>query len=104
MNTTHEILPPDVMVRNATQAADLLKLLANAKRLEILCTLVGGEKSVGELVNITNLSQSAVSQHLSKLKASGIIKDEKRGQMVYYALASMEVNAILSTLYLIYCR
>ncbi len=99
-----EINPSDQMAQKAVVAAELLKQLANPKRLEILCTLVKGEKCVNELVDIVKISQSSMSQHLAKMKEANLIRAEKRGLMVYYSLASMEVNAILSTLYLIYCR
>jgi len=92
------------MAANAEQAEKLLKLLANKYRLQILCSLVSGEKSAGELESEGELSQSAISQHLAKLRDAEVVTAQKRGQMVYYKLASIEVNAILSTLYLIYCN
>lgn len=82
----------------------MLKQLASGPRLMILCSLVNGEKTVGELQEYVALSQSALSQHLAKLRAAGLVVCEKRGQSVYYSLSSMEAQAILSTLYLIYCR
>lgn len=104
MSGKQETYPSEAMAQNAVQAAKLLKQLANAKRLEILCALVKGEKSVGELSVTVSLSQSAVSQHLAKMKGAGLVASEKRGPMVYYTLSGMEVSALLSTLYLIYCR
>ncbi len=92
------------MQRNAAKAEGMLKQLANAKRLMILCSLVGGEKSVGELADIVGLSSSALSQHLAKMREAELVDAEKRGQMVYYRISSMEAQALLSTLYLIYCK
>ncbi|WP_229333586.1 metalloregulator ArsR/SmtB family transcription factor [Glaciecola sp. MH2013] len=92
------------MAQSAVAAESLLKLLANRYRLQIMCSLVDGEKSAGELEDMLDISQSAVSQHLAKLRDSKVVATEKRGQMVFYKLASVEVNAILSTLYLIYCN
>ncbi len=92
------------MERNAVQAEKMLKMLANTKRLMILCHLMKGEKMVTELSDIIKLSPSALSQHLAKMRDHGLVECEKRGQMVYYRIASPEVTAILSTLYLIYCR
>jgi len=92
------------MAENAAAAEKMLKMLANQSRLRILCSLVNGEKSVNELEESVDLSQSALSQHLAKLRTAGIVSTEKRGQSVFYSLASVEVNAILSTLYLIYCN
>jgi DNA-binding transcriptional ArsR family regulator len=96
--------PAEPMARHATTAASMLKHLANASRLLILCHLVGAEKSVGDLENLVGLSQSALSQHLAKLRHAKLVAAEKRGQMVFYRLASMEAHALLSTLYLIYCK
>ena len=90
--------------RHAEEAAALLKELANPSRLLILCQLIDGKKSVGELGRAIDLSQSAVSQHLARLREARLVDTEKRGQMVYYRLCNMEAHALLSTLYLIYCK
>jgi DNA-binding transcriptional ArsR family regulator len=100
--TMHSSL--EVMQRNAAKAEAMLKLLANAKRLMILCHLVKGEKSVGQLADLVELSHSALSQHLGKMRDQGLVEADKQGQMVYYRIANPEVEAILSTLYLIYCK
>ena len=92
------------MAESAEAAESLLKLLANRFRLQILCALVEGEKSAGEIESTLDISQSAVSQHLARLRDEQVVVTERRGQMVFYRLASIEVNAILSTLYLIYCN
>ncbi len=92
------------MNQNAEKASAMLKMLANPKRLMILCLLVKERKSVGELMNEVKLSQSALSQHLAKLRKEGLVKTEKEGLLVYYSITKPEVEAILSTLYLIYCK
>ena len=94
----------DELKRHAAEAAALLKELANPSRLLILCQLIDGKKSVGELGRAIDLSQSAVSQHLARLREASLVDTEKRGQMVYYRLCNMEAQALLSTLYLIYCK
>jgi DNA-binding transcriptional ArsR family regulator len=94
----------ETMKRNASKAASLLKLLANAKRLMILCHLVKGEKSVGELAELVDLSSSALSQHLAKMRQLNILDARKQGQTVFYKICNFEVEAILMTLYLIYCK
>ena len=91
------------MARNAARAEAMLRQLAHAGRLMILCGLAEGEKSVGELEDITGMSQSAVSQHLTRLKDAGLVDAERRGRRIYYRLCSVPARAILSTLYLIYC-
>jgi len=92
-----------VMQRNAAEAEAMLKLLANRHRLIILCHLVKGEKSVSELIDLVGLSQSALSQHLAKMRMQGLVDADKRGQAAFYSLSDPRTAAILSTLYLIYC-
>jgi ArsR family transcriptional regulator len=96
--------PDRQLARHAAEAAEMLKQLANPVRLAILCSLIGREKSVGEIHKSVEISQSALSQHLAKMREAGLVEAEKRGQMVYYRIADMRAYAILSTLYLIYCK
>ena len=88
---------------NAEQASRLLTAMANAKRLRILCCLVGGEMNVSDLEARVGLAQSPLSQHLSKLRAWDFVKTRREGQQVFYSIASEEVRRILTTLYEIYC-
>lgn len=94
----------EAMRTHALEAEGFLKELANAKRLLILCQLVEGEKSAGDLAKIAELSHSAMSQHLTRLRQAGLVKSEKRGQMVMYRLASMQVQALLSLLHVMFCK
>lgn len=92
------------MERAAGRAAELLRALANEHRLLILCQLAGGERGVGELVAAAGLSQSAVSQHLARLRQDGLVTTRRDGQAIFYALVSGEVRRIIETLYDLYCR
>lgn len=92
------------MMQQAQEAELLLKQLANAHRLMIACQLIDGEKNVSELSDIIGLSQSAISQHLAKMRDGGLVTHERRGQMVYYSLSSMEARALLSVLYFMFCK
>ncbi|WP_245893366.1 ArsR/SmtB family transcription factor [Devosia naphthalenivorans] len=87
----------------AEEAAQLLTAMANPKRLLILCNLLEQERSVSELSKIVGLEQSPLSQHLSKLRALGLVKTRRDGQTIFYRLASEPVTRVLSTLYDIYC-
>ncbi|MBY5923487.1 ArsR/SmtB family transcription factor [Ferrimonas balearica] len=91
------------MADNAEAASRLLKSIANGHRLMILCLLLDKELTVGELNDQVPLSQSALSQHLAVLRKEGLVTTRKEAQMVWYQLASPEVEAILSTLHKIYC-
>ena len=74
--TTPE-LDPRAMQEHAGKAAQLLKALANERRLQILCVLAGGERAVGEINALLDLSQSALSQHLAVLREEGCQVDER---------------------------
>ena len=87
----------------AARAADLLGSMAHPKRLMVLCNLLQGELSVGELAERVELSQSALSQHLGKMRALSLVKTRREGQTIYYSLAGAEVAAVLETLYSLYC-
>ncbi len=88
----------------AAEAAGLLKALANEKRLMILCKLLErGEMSVMTLCANVGLSQSALSQHLAKMREEKIIDFRRDGQTIYYHVSSPNVNRILKTLKSIYC-
>ena len=88
---------------NAERAAALLRSIGSKWRLLILCQLVKGEKSVGELERVIGLSQSALSQHLMVLRRNDLVKTRRAAQMIYYSLNGAEVTAILNTLYGLYC-
>jgi ArsR family transcriptional regulator, virulence genes transcriptional regulator len=92
------------LAKQAGEAAQLLKMLANEKRLLILCFLaVRGEMTVGELVGIVQLSQSALSQHLAKLRADGLVKFRRTSQTLHYRVADERALRLLQVLKEIYC-
>lgn len=91
------------MAAHAAEAAGLLKALAHPARLLVLCQLVEGEASVGELQPITGLSMSALSQHLAVLRDMQLVTTRRASQSIYYALADGPAVGILDTLYNAYC-
>ena len=103
MNTMNPDSALEQLRENATKAALLLKMLANENRLMILCSLLKEPKSVDELNETIALSQSALSQHLAKLRHLGLLSTEKKGQQVFYQIISSEVKAVMGALYDIYC-
>jgi DNA-binding transcriptional ArsR family regulator len=96
-------IEPEAMRAHAGEAARLLKALANEKRLQLLCLLVGGEQNVGELNARLDLSQSALSQHLAVLRNDGLVQCRREGQSVLYSLAPGPAQSVLETLHGIYC-
>jgi len=98
-----EVVPLNEMQVHARAAADLLKAMANEHRLMIMCTLINGELSVGELNSRVSLSQSALSQHLASLREAGLVSTRKEAQTVYYRASGDEANKIIAVLQSIYC-
>jgi DNA-binding transcriptional ArsR family regulator len=92
------------LARQADDAAQLLKMLANEKRLLILCFLAArGEMTVGELVGVAELSQSALSQHLAKLRADGLVDFRRTSQTLHYRVVDSRTLRLLQVLKDIFC-
>lgn len=90
--------------RQAGEASRLLKALSNESRLLVLCFLVeAGELSVGELTERVGLSQSALSQHLAKLREEGLVATRKESQSVFYRVCDPKAEQVLALLHQIYC-
>jgi DNA-binding transcriptional ArsR family regulator len=90
--------------QRAAEAARLLKLLANENRLLILCRLLAErEMPVGELASAVGLSQSALSQHLGKMREEGLLATRREAQTVFYRIADPDVRRVLTLLKNIYC-
>ena len=99
-----ELAEIDVMIGCAQAAAQLLKLLANEKRLVILCFLATrGEMPVSALAEALNLSQSALSQHLAKLRRDGLVQFRRESQTLHYRLADPRAVRVLVVLKEIFC-
>jgi DNA-binding transcriptional ArsR family regulator len=81
----------------------LLKSVGNRNRLIVLCELLKGERSVGALQQAIGLSQSALSQHLARLRADGIVATRRESQTIHYSLASEKVSRLIGLLYELYC-
>jgi len=88
---------------HATEAAALLKALANDQRLLVLCALLDGSLSVGEINERVPLSQSALSQHLAVLRDAGLVTTRRQSQTIYYALAQGPALKIMEVLYDAFC-
>lgn len=93
----------DLLIPKAMEAAETLKALAHETRLLAVCFIGDGEKTVQELEEFLGTTQSNVSQHLSRLKAAGILQSRKQGKQVYYGAASPEIFRLVLTLQSIYC-
>jgi DNA-binding transcriptional ArsR family regulator len=97
------VLTPDEMAEHAAEASQVLKSIANPNRLMILCTLTEGEQSVGSINSSVPLSQSALSQHLARLRAEDLVSFRKEGQSVLYRIRDPRIVALMTRLYELYC-
>jgi DNA-binding transcriptional ArsR family regulator len=93
------------LAAQAAEAAHVLNLLGNEKRLLILCYLIAGkELKVGDIVKAVQISQSALSQHLTKLREAGIVTFRRDSQTLYYRISDLRVNKLIKLLKSLYCE
>lgn len=89
----------------ADKVAETLKAIGNARRLIVLCKLVEhGEATVAALAQEVGLSQSALSQHLAKMREEQLVTFRRESQTLWYRIADPRVEALLGTLYDLYCK
>ncbi|HEX7325367.1 MAG TPA: metalloregulator ArsR/SmtB family transcription factor [Rhodanobacteraceae bacterium] len=88
---------------HADAATALLQAIGSRNRLLLLCQLVAGERSVGELVDALGLAQSVVSQHLALLRHAGIVTGRREAQSIRYRIADARAEALMATLFDLFC-
>lgn len=94
----------EFLQEGAARAAALLKAIGNENRLLVLCLLIQmGELSVGAMLEHIPLSQSALSQHLGRMRDEGLVAYRRESQTLYYRIANPDVGKIIATLKEIYC-
>lgn len=98
-----KINPKEMQVA-ADGASGMLKALANRHRLMIVCQLIDGERSVGELADALGVRDSTMSQHLALLRKDGILGTRREGQTIFYSIESPAARAILEVLYGEFCK
>lgn len=96
--------PIDQMRGRAGDVADFLKTLANENRLLVLCVLLEGEQSVGQLNGRIDLSPSALSQHLAWLREAGFVQTRRESQTIYYQLTDARVTEVMALLKQLFCN
>lgn len=90
--------------RYIDEVSILMKALSNDRRMLIVCVLCEGERSVGDLEKVVELSQSALSQHLARLRKDGFVKTRRDAQTIYYSIAHDGVRDLLHALNLIFSK
>lgn len=93
-----------ILQQRADHVAGRLALVANAKRLLILCELAKGERSVGTLQQAVGLGQSALSQHLAKLREAGMVDTRRESQTIYYRISDPDLEVLMAALYEAFCK
>lgn len=95
---------PHALEQKIAEVSDLLRAIANQRRLLILCTLVErGEANVGALAATVGLSQSALSQHLAKMREEGLVTFRRESQTVWYRIADPRIQELLAKLHELFC-
>ena len=97
------VIPDDAIAAAAEEAAALMKALSNPSRLRLLCALVPGALSVGELENLLGASQSYVSGQLARMRKEGLVQAERDGRVIRYSLADSRTAPVLERLYEVFC-
>lgn len=103
-NITNEDEATRALKDRADHVAGRLALVANAKRLLILCELTKGERSVGALQQTVGLSQSALSQHLAKLREAGMVDTRRESQTIFYRISDPDLQVLMAALYEAFCK
>lgn len=96
---------PETLEKQAVEVAGILRALANERRLMILCKLVECEEStVNALAEAVGLSQSALSQHLAKMRDEGLVTFRRESQTLWYRIADPRIEQLFATLHRLYCK
>jgi len=97
-------IDPKRMNVAAGKASELMKTLGHKDRLMVLCHLISGEKSVGELAGLLDIPQSPLSQHLARMRKEKLVTTRREAQTIYYSIASEEAARIVGLMHELYCR
>ena len=92
------------MQKAAAKAGGLLKVLANADRLLLLCQMSQGEYCVSDLEAMTGVKQPTLSQQLTVLREEMMVTTRREGKQIFYSIASKEAMAVMKVLYELYCK
>ena len=101
---TPAALDPEAMKAAAARACRMLKALSNPDRLLLLCQMLEGEPTVGELEAALGIPQPTLSQQLAVLREEGLVSTRREGRHIHYRIASPEAQALLHTLHQLFCH
>lgn len=98
-----KVVASEQLHQHADEAIAVLKAMASHNRLLLLCELVSGERSVGELAQSLGVAQATVSQHLSLLRRDGVVSGRREAQTIHYRITDVRVQALMTTLFDQFC-
>lgn len=99
------VMDMPTFARKAGEVSQVLKAIGNARRLMVLCKLVeNGEMTVGDLAASVDLSQSALSQHLARMREEGLVTYRRESQTLWYRIGDERIGSLLAVLYDLYCK
>ncbi len=94
---------PEQMAFAASKASELMRTLGHKDRLMVLCHLISGEKSVGELAGLLEIPQSPLSQHLARMRKEELVTTRREAQTIFYSIASNEAARMVELMHELYC-
>ena len=101
--TDQTTINPLRMAAAAARASELMKTLGHKDRLMVLCHLISGEKSVGQLAELLAIPQSPLSQHLARMRKEQLVTTRREAQTIYYSIASPEAARMVQLMHELYC-
>jgi len=99
----HMQINPERMAVASTKASELMRTLGHKDRLMVLCHLITGEKSVGQLARLLDIPQSPLSQHLARMRKENLVTTRRDAQTIYYSIASSEAASMVALMHELYC-
>lgn len=95
---------PEMMKSQCNEVSVIMKALAHPQRLMIMCHIAEGEKNVGEILELCDLSQSQLSQFLNRMQRERLLKVRKEGNFVFYSIAEKKVLKLIQSMQKIFCN
>lgn len=95
---------PDKMKNKCAEVSNIMKAIAHPQRLMIMCYLAEGEKNVGEILALCEISQSQLSQFLNRMQREHLLKARKEGQFSYYSIADKNITKLIQSMQKIFCE
>lgn len=95
---------PEMMKSQCNEVSVIMKALAHPQRLMIMCHIAEGEKNVGEILDLCDLSQSQLSQFLNRMQRERLLKVRKEGNFVFYSIAEKKVLKLIQSMQKIFCN